>query len=784
MYVRLLYNEVRKNPLVTFTSVLFVCAAALLVSLAAILTIHLAGAVDGMMTRGKTPHFMQMHAGTLDTGRMETFARSLEGVADFQVLEFLNLDGSKFIFSRADGTVKTLADSVQDNGLVVGSLRFDLLLDLDGKLIEPKDGEVYLPIAYIEEGLAATGDILTVAGRLLRIAGALRDSQMQSMLASSKRFLVSDTDFAALKSAGSIEYLIQFRLHDPDQLGAFAAEYAAAGLEANGPAVTYPLFRMMNGLSDGLMIALILLVSALVLAIAFLCIRFTLLAKIEDDYREIGVMKAIGLRVGDIKRIYLIQYLAIAAAGCLAGYLLSLLFLEALLANIRLYMGHSANGYLAPLLGGLSVILVFLAVLAYVNGVLNRFRKIAPAQAVRFGMAQDQKTAGRRFRLRNNSLLDTNLILGIKDVVSRKSLYATMLIVLALAAFIIIVPQNLHTTVSSPSFVTYMGIGQSDLYLGIQQTENIRLKTAELALYMERDPEVLDFVVMNTVNTRVFLPDGSEERLLVELGDHSVFPLVYNEGRAATALGSTAVRPELALSVLSASGLGVRTGDSITLLWDGQKTEFSVCGIYSDVTNGGRTAKAVYPNDSVDLMWSTVSVRLADNADRSSKVIEYSQKFPYAKVADIDEYFRQAFGHTADAIGKSVSVSIAVALSLALLIILLFMRLLVVKDRYPIAVMKAFGYTNSDIRRQYLARSLFVLVLGVLVGTVLANTAGEALAGALISSFGVATFRFVVNPIYAYILSPLALSVAVLAATVLGSLDAGRIHISDNIKEA
>ena len=39
-------------------------------------------------------------------------------------------------------------------------------------------------------------------------------------------------------------------------LGAFETAYTAAGLEANGPTITYPLFRMLNGFSDGLMIAL------------------------------------------------------------------------------------------------------------------------------------------------------------------------------------------------------------------------------------------------------------------------------------------------------------------------------------------------------------------------------------------------------------------------------------------------------------------------------------------------------------------------------------------------
>lgn len=109
-------------------------------------------------------------------------------------------------------------------------------------------------------------------------------------------------------------------------LGAFKNDYTSAGLEANGPSITYPLFKMLNAMSDGLMIFVILLVSLLVVAVAFMCIRFTLLATIERDTREIGVMKAIGLRVSDIKKLYLVKYAGIAALGCALGYVLSLVF--------------------------------------------------------------------------------------------------------------------------------------------------------------------------------------------------------------------------------------------------------------------------------------------------------------------------------------------------------------------------------------------------------------------------------------------------------------------------
>lgn len=600
---------------------------------------------------------------------------------------------------------------------------------------------------------------------------------MQPLLSSSKRFLVSQNDFAALRPFGSVEYLIEFRLHDLDNLGSFEAAYTAAGLEANGPTLTYALFRMFNGLSDGLMIAVILLVSALVIAIAFLCIRFTLLAKIEDDYREIGVMKAIGLRVSDIKKIYLTKYLAIAAVGSLLGYGLSFVFRDALLSNIRLYMGESDNASLAPLLAIISVALVFLSISGYVNSMLGRFHKISPAEAVRFGVSQEKAGGGRHFRLSMNKLLSANVFLGFKDVLIRKSLYATMLMVLVLAAFIIIVPQNLHNTIASDSFITYMGVGDSDLRIDIQQTDHIPEKAAEIAAVMENDQSISKFVVLTTQSFRVKLADGTEERLKVELGDHSVFPLTYIQGRA------PAAENEIALSVLNASEMGKKVGDVITLVIGGRETTLTVCGVYSDVTHGGKSAKAVFSDPSADIMRSVITAELTDPALATEKVAEYANRFAFAKVSGIDEFIHQTYGTTISAIGKAAYAAIGIALALSALITLLFMRMLVAKDRYAIAVMKAFGFTNSDIQSQYVARAVFGLLIGILLGTLLANTLGEMPAGAVIASFGAASFKFIVNPLFAYLFSPLLMAGMVLAATFFGTLDAGQIKISENIKE-
>jgi putative ABC transport system permease protein len=44
-------------------------------------------------------------------------------------------------------------------------------------------------------------------------------------------------------------------------------------------------------------------------------------------------------------------------------------------------------------------------------------------------------------------------------------------------------------------------------------------------------------------------------------------------------------------------------------------------------------------------------------------------------------------------------------------------------------------------------------------------------------------FNFANNPLFAYLFTPLMMASVVLAATVFGTLDAGKIKISETIKE-
>lgn len=773
MYRKLIINDIKKSKLISAAVAVFILTASMFASLAAILSVSLVTSIDAMMGAAVTPHFLQMHSGDIDMRQLTEFADRQENTEDFQVLTFLNIEGAQIIIGG-----NSLADTVQDTGLSVQSERFDFLLDMNGNVIRPADGEIYVPLYYMKSGQANIGDSLVINGVHFTVAGFLRDSQMNASMISSKRFLVSPSDFEKVREFGNPEYLIEFRLSDPDKVFDLETAYLSEKLPANGPpGITYSLFKTANALDDGIMIAVLILIGVLVTAVSFLCIRFTLVSKTEEDYREIGVLKTIGLRTGDIKKLYLAKYGAIAGIASAMGYVLSLAIKEPFLENIRLYMGESDKSGLGIIFGLPAAAVIFFIVVLYVNGVLGRFNRISPAQAVRFGAPREKSKAARGFRLSKNRVVSSNIFLGLKDVVVRKKLYFTMLSVSVIASFLMIVPQNIYTTISRRNFMTYMGIGECDMRIDVRQTDNIPEKTAEIARYMSQDAGVVKYTVLNSYMFDVHMADGSVRKLKAELGDHSVFPIECSAGRAPRS------RSEIAVSVFVAEDLEAALNDTIVLTVDGRKKALTVCGIYSDITNGGKTAKAIFDTADTDILWSVIPTELKSGFDAVEKTAVYKENFPYAKVSVIDEYIHQTFGGLTDAVQKASYIAVIVAAVLTVLVTLLFVKMLLTKDRYVISVLKSLGFKTADIRAQYLTRIFTVPVIGIVIGTVLANTLGELVGVALISSFGASSIRFAVNPVFAYLFSPILLMLCVFLATLIGTSGISSLKISDYIKE-
>lgn len=715
MKARILWNDLKGNPLLAVTTWLFMAVTALMFALTCFLSIGLLGSVDTLMEAALTPDFLQMHSGELDEAALVRFAEEQEQVLSFQTLGFLNLENSSMVLGG-----HSLADSTQDNGVCVQSERFDYLVDLENRVIHGvQSGEIYVPVCYRQKYGLNAGETVQIGDVRFTIAGFLRDSQMNAMMASSKRFLVSDADYESLKSAGSEEYLIEFLLREEADVNAFATAYTDAGLPANGPTITKPLIRMMNALSDGLMILVILLVSVVLLLISMLCIRFTLLTQLEADRTEIGMLKAIGMRGGEIRRLYFLKFLALSLLGAVCGLVLAFASKDALSAGMRELYGASENGGLAILAAFAGAALTEGILLLSVRRTLKRTEKLSAVEAL---TGQSRGSKQRR-------------------ILSPQ--YLIVAVVITLGMFLMILPQNLLSTISSPRFVTYMGIGDGQIRLDIRQTENIALMTEQVETLLAEEKAVDRFAVLRTRSCRAVLPDGTYTALQVEQGNHTVFPVSYAKGEAPNA------ENEIALSYLCAEELGFDLGDTLLLLPEETPREYTVCGIYSDITNGGKTAKAAFLPSGGATMWSVFYVSLKEGVQKEQWLSACTQILSdsgiSAKAVDIQEYVNDTYGQTVQEIRMAAWAAVLAAVLVMFVVVVLFTRLLVAEDRNEISLRKALGLTSRDIKGLYFRRYLPVLLAGILAGIASGNLLGEQLAGLFLKTLGATGFRFLIN---------------------------------------
>lgn len=530
-------------------------------------------------------------------------------------------------------------------------------------------------------------------------------------------------------------------------------------------------------MSDGIMIGILLLISLLVVLMTFMCIRFTLLAKIEADYKEIGVMKAIGLQLKAIKKIYLAKYAAISIIGSLLGYLISLPLSYLLLKNIKLFMGESKNEGLSWILAVAGVLAVMLLMIAYVYVLLNRFKKISAVEAIRFSGANEKVNTKTRFNLRRLACFSTDTRIGIIDIVNRKKIYLTMLLVFILSTFIMIVPALVYHTASSEEFVESLGFSHKiDIATSLYQSTNSVENQDKIEDYLANDPDVEMYSKISTKNFDVKEAGMENGVLSVELGNHQKFPVNYLKGHAPRRIN------EIALSTINADEYNKKIGDPIILIREGREEKFIVCGIYANLFNGGKTAKAIFEDRTTPTIWTDISIKLKNPSKLTEKMNQYKEDLPFAKMNNAEQYRDQTFGSTNQSLLMVAIGASLVAVLITGLITSLFMKLLLVKDKKEIATLKAIGLTNQEIRNQYLARSLTILVLGIGLGTGLAMTLGKTISGLVSAGLGGVSVQLIGSPLI-YLGCPLLLLLVTYLTTRVVTAQAGKIEIAENLKD-
>jgi len=782
MNLKMLKKDFKRNRAGNVALLLFMSLAAALVVAATIVVTQLISSMVGMYDTAKPPHFIQMHKGEINQETIDEFNSSYDGITAYQTVAMIDVYGDDLKIYGED--TFSLSDCRLDISLVKQNKQYDLLLDENRNIITVNRGEIGIPVILLDAYDINIGDtvVLTNNGVIkeFKVTAFVHDAQMNSTLCSSTRLLISDEDYEELYgNMGEKEYLIEAYFTDSSMASDFQTAYEKAGLPLNGQAVTYRIIFLLSALTDISLAMILIFVSILLVIVALMCIKYTVMAALEEEIGEIGTMKAIGMSYKDISNLYLEKYKIMVTAGIVIGYVLALI-----LSNM--FTGHVSNTFGKQPVSihtiGFPIVacaIVYFLTNHYCKKILKKLKNVTVVDALVTGKGFGKKERVKDGLYKSNKM-SVNLLMSARETLYNFGGYIIIFVVMFIVTGIMMVPMNLLNTMKSKEFITYMGSSMDDILIEIESGENLENKYGIIKKLLNEDADIKEYKEFRSVRIEAINLEDEWMNLHVDCGNNAGKELKYLYGKAPS------IETEIALSKLNADAVGKNTGDSITLRFNDMQKKFIISGIYQDVTSGGLTAKALYNFAGVDSEKYQFTINLADGIDVKEKASQWSDKIDGGcNIEPMQEFINQTLGGVSRQVEIATSAVLMIGMLLAALIIVLFMKLRLAKDVSQIAAMKAIGFTNFDVRRQYLYKIGMVSMIGILAGTIISNVLGGKIVSLAFGmmGLGISKVTFIINPWTAFVILPLALLAVATAMTWITSRQIREYSIISLINE-
>ena len=765
MNSKMLVKDFKKNKVVTIILILFLVFSAALLSIGAYTILHLRGAMDELFEVAMPPHFLQMHTGDIDKQKVLDFGKKVPYVKEQEIVEMLNISGGNFGYEKGNGEYISISDNSMDNGFVVQNSHLDYLVDLDNKIISVNEGEIGVPLSYQKTYNVQKGDTLVIQNKdfkkSFKIACFVRDAQMGASMASSTRFVVTKEDWSELQAnIGDLEYIMEYRFEDEKYASQFQKEYTdkSANMPVNGQAITYPLILLINGLSGGLLAGTLVLVSILLIVIAIMNLRSMMLTTLEEDRKEIAIMRAIGFSKKDVRDHYLVKYRILVVIGCIIGAIVAVPFYGTLTKDITLMFGPSHLSTLQMYLPVLATLPVYAFTLLACRSVLKKMGKITIVENMVYDGEKQKK--GRAVKIKNSGR-NLNVSISLKKIWLQMKSWKMVIVVFMLVTCIIVIPVNILHTFESKDFISYMGEADCDIGVNINGRRTTPEKVKELMEELQNDNAIEKMALYETYQYEVQSEDDGLKPFKVDCGDYSEFPISCSEGRMPKS------EKEIAVSALNAKEYKVGVNDKLSLKMNDEWKEFVICGIYQDITSGGFTAKGMWKQDGLSTENSSACINLKDKEKKDKFVKEYEKKYPFAKIVIMENTVQQSLGTMILSFRGGTVVAVVTAVCIAILLTVLFLKLQTTRELPQTAIYQAIGFTEKEIRLQYVLQMGVTAAIGILLGLILSATLGESAVGVLLSILGIKIEHF--HFIWDYIITFLASPVLLLAETALAA---------------
>lgn len=783
MFLNILKKDLRRKKTMNIVLLVLITLATALVATGTNLMYTTSTAIDSFISQSKVADFNITFQNTPENNR--------------KVTEWANSDPA---ISRYDSeiqiglTAKQIKLPVNRNnvsgniGLALAAVpqETNLIFDQNNERFELQAGEIAIPIGIKNGTGLKLQDSLTIEiggqPKSFKVTRFFKDAYIGADLLTLKRLVISQQDFRDFLKTVPEESLTQqwsFTASAGIKTGELPAAFAKEDLPVNFQ-IDRSLVKM-SYLTDQILSVMLFVISLFLIFIAFLTLRFTIVSTLQDDYREIGVMKAIGFKSAAIKGLYLTKYLGLAVVGGCIGFISSMPLTGLMSRNISQYI-ILPEGPVSVIVAVCSAVAIVAVTLLFCNLCMRKINKASAIDAIRQGQTGERFTASRRIHLHKSKYLHATLFLALSDVLGKSKSYITLVLTFILSTAILIVPVNLTNTILAPEFIGYFGTAPADFYTksGVAEkpVEDIRQELASVTSLLQDNHFDVTLSVDFSFLAKYISDDGESNKNINGVKSEPTADFQYLDGVAPK------LQNEIAITSIMSDNFGKHLGDHIVFEIDGKKTTFLITGLFQTISNEGymvRMADGFVPSRVNGYQFA--GIIHAPEQEKAAIIDDMKEQFKQLDIKSGMDILGEITGGFMGTLKNIIGLITVIVCLITFFITSLFVRLLLSKEVQGIAVMKSLGFTNGLIRVWQVLRIMILMVGSLIIGTLGANILGERLFGIAFRMFGLTEIHFNILPLQVYVLYPLLLLGVVVLAVYTSCGQIKRIQVWNMNKE-
>lgn len=193
LLMNLVQKDFKRNIVITTTLAVFLILSTLLMAGGLRVVGTIVSSLNGLNELAVPPQYLQMHKGPYDEEAFENFVQTHDYIKDSLIVKMLDIGNGNIVYQG-----ETLEKCLMDNGFIIQNKGFDFLLNMDNEVAVVSEGNIGVPVYYVEELGIKVGDVITLHEgdyrKELTVSTIIRDASMNAALTSSKRFLISQAD--------------------------------------------------------------------------------------------------------------------------------------------------------------------------------------------------------------------------------------------------------------------------------------------------------------------------------------------------------------------------------------------------------------------------------------------------------------------------------------------------------------------------------------------------------------------------------------------------------------